>query len=197
MLPTMAPVFTELHAELPRIPWLTKVGETRPIALPLAYRFAKDAAGATTLASGEEWQNWTLERRNDLTAFLAGRAPARDADWNPIAGMVRDIVENDVLPRAAPRLGVLPMARSLVGWDVANSLMEAAVLDCRRPVFFAHLMEVYRTGQLPVAGTPSAKAWWSTDRPSASDGEAAHRALAGASTRYREPAKVLGNFGNS
>ena len=51
-----------------------------------------------------------MERRNDLTAFLAERVPARDVDWSPIAGMVRDIVENDVLPRAAPRLGVLPMA---------------------------------------------------------------------------------------
>ena len=37
MLPTMAPVFTDLHAELPRIPWLTK-------------KFvAADGAGAPTL----------------------------------------------------------------------------------------------------------------------------------------------------
>ena len=53
MPPTTAPEFTDLHAEFPR-PWLTQVGETRPIAMPLAYRFAKDAVEAATLAAGEE-----------------------------------------------------------------------------------------------------------------------------------------------
>lgn len=151
MPPTTSPEFDALHRALPEIRWLSNTGKTTTIALPLPYRFADTASEAHASIAAPDWENWTLERRNELTAFLSDRFPARDAEGSAIARMARRIVDEEVAPASARALTDLPpAATAALTWDVANALMEAAYRDCRPPLFFTHLVEVYRAGHLPV-----------------------------------------------
>lgn len=155
--PTIGPEFDTLHRALPEIPWLPNTGKTTPISLPFPYRFADSASEAYALIAAADWENWTLERRNELTAFLSDHFPARDAEWSAIARRARSIVDEEVAPASARALTDLPPAAiAALTWDVANALMEAAYRDCRPPLFFTHLVEVYRAGHLPVG--------WDTER---------------------------------
>lgn len=148
---TISPEFETLHRALSEIPWLSNTGKTTPISLPLPYRFPDTANEAHALIAAPDWENWTMERRNDLTAFLSDHFPARDAEWSAIARMARRIVDEEVAPASARALTDLPpAATAALTWDVANALMEAAYRDCRPPLFFTHLGEVYRAGHLPV-----------------------------------------------
>ena len=148
---TTSPEFDILQRAFAEISWLSNTGKTTPRPLPLPYRFADTASEAHALIAAPEWENWTLERRNDLSAFLSDPFPSRDAEWSTIARMARRIVDEEVAPASALALADLPPAASAaLAWDVANALMEAAYRDCRPPLFFTHLMEVYRVGHLPV-----------------------------------------------
>jgi hypothetical protein len=146
--------FLLLRDELTRLPWLSRAGEAEPFALTLPCRFATGPVEATNLASGPSWEDWALEQRNELTGFLARKAPARDAEWNPIAKDVRAFVEGSIVPlvesRCAAVLPDAPDALAIVKWDAANALMEAAFADCRPPRFYAALLDVYRAGHLPL-----------------------------------------------
>lgn len=157
MPPTTSPEFETLHRALSEMPWLSNTGRKTPISLPLPYRFPDTANEAHALIAAPDWENWTLERRNELTAFLSDRFPARDAEWSAIACMARRIVDEEIAPASARALTDLPpAATAALTWDVANALMEAAYRDCRPPLFFTHLVEVYRAGHLPVG--------WDTER---------------------------------
>lgn len=151
MSPTISPEFNNIHRALSEIPWLSNTGKKTPIFLSLPYRLANTVTEAHALIAAPEWENWTLERRNDLSAFLSDRFPARDAEWSAIAHLARRIVDEEVAPASASALTDLPpAAAAALTWDIANALMEAAYRDCRPPLFFTHLMEVYRAGHLPV-----------------------------------------------
>ncbi len=154
MRPKTHPDYDRLRDELTRLPWLARAGDVGPFDLALPYRFANGATEATALASGPTWEEWAMEQRNELTAFLSSKAPARDAEWNPIAKDVRSFVEASIVPlvesRCATVLPNAPDAVAIVRWDAANALMEAAYADCRPPRFYAALLDVYRAGHLPL-----------------------------------------------
>jgi hypothetical protein len=157
MRPKTHPDYDRLRDELVRLPWLSRAGETEPFALTLPYRFVTGTTEATDLASGPSWEDWALEQRNELTAFLSQKAPARDAEWNSIARDVRAFVEGTIVPLVESQCAVVlpdapdaPDALAIVRWDVANALMEAAFADCRPPRFYAALLDVYRAGHLPL-----------------------------------------------
>lgn len=101
MPPTTSPEFETLHRALSEIPWLSNTGKMMPIALPLPYRFADTASEAHASIAAPDWENWTLERRNELTAFLSDHFPARDAEWSAIARRARRIVDEEVAPASA------------------------------------------------------------------------------------------------
>lgn len=154
MNPKIAPQFAQLCDRLRIVQWFSNAGRSIEVMLPFAYRLIDSASAAKEAIEQPEWEDWTLERRNDLTSYLHDRFPGRDADWNRIAKVVRETIEGDIVPVAAPVLAeVLPgstVAMDALRWDLAGALMEAAYADCRPPQFFTHLVAVYEAGHLPV-----------------------------------------------
>jgi hypothetical protein len=101
------------------------------------------------------WEDWTLERRNDLTSFLHKRFRNRySGQWNKIADKAAKFLADEVEPRYMPTLvrtlSGSKVAVNAVQWDLLAALMEAAYADCRPPLFFTHLVTVYEAGHLPV-----------------------------------------------
>jgi len=150
----MTPQFARLCELLRRVAWFSNVGRSTPLILPFPYRFVASASVAKREIERPEWEDWTLERRNDLTTFLHDRFPNRDADWNRIAKSTREVIENDIAPVALPVLvKALPgsaVAADAMRWDLAGALMEAAYAACQPPLFFTHLIVAYEAGHLPV-----------------------------------------------
>jgi len=136
------------------VAWFSNVGRSTPLILPFPYRFVASASVAKREIERPEWEDWTLERRNDLTTFLHDRFPNRDADWKRIAKSTREVIENDIAPVALPVLvKALPgsaVAADAMRWDLAGALMEAAYAACQPPLFFTHLIVAYEAGHLPV-----------------------------------------------
>lgn len=160
MIPQIAPQFDELGARLKVVSWLSNCGRTIepkaawPIRLAHSALFARESLGLP------EWEDWTLERRNDLTSFLYAKYRSRSAgQWNKIADKAVDFLASEIEPRPLPALAnALPgskIAVDAVRWDLASALMEAAYADCRPPIFFTHLIPVYEAGHLPVGWDPN------------------------------------------
>jgi len=154
MNPKIAPQFAQLCDRLRAVPWFSHVGHPAALMLPFLCRFVGDASVAKEAIKQPEWEDWTLERRNDLTSFLHARFPNRHDDWNQIAKGVRGFIEEELVPPISSILAeALPdaaVALDAVRWDLAGALMEAAYADCRPPQFFTHLVAVYEAGHLPV-----------------------------------------------
>ena len=96
-----------------------------------------------------------LEARNAMTRFLhAHYRRRRDQQWNEITKLAKDLC---VLPLARDVWKPFAEARSLgksvvdsTSWNVLAAIMEHEYRDCAGlPVFFSHLLEVYRSGHFP------------------------------------------------
>jgi hypothetical protein len=155
MNPEIAPQFAQLCDRLRIAPWFSNVGRSIELALPFPCRLVRSALAAKEAIEQPEWEDWTLERRNDLTSFLHARFRNRYAgQWNKIADKAVHFLASEIDPHTLPSLaGTLPgsaVAADAVRWDLAGALMEAAYADCRPPLFFTHLVAVYEAGHLPV-----------------------------------------------
>lgn len=154
MKPDTSPQFDRLRDRLRTISWFSNVGRSTPLALPFPYRFAADVSAAKEAIEQPEWEDWTLERGNETTSFLARRFPDRDTSWNSIVKLAKEFLQAEIEPRMLPALaGALPgstVAVDAVSWDLISALMEAAYADCHPPQFFTPLVAVYEAGHLPV-----------------------------------------------
>lgn len=155
MDPVIAPEFAALVARLRAVPWFSRVGRPDDLpSLPLPCRIIDNAPEAREAIEQPDWEDWTLERRNDLTSFLHARFRTRYDDWNRIAKPAGRFIDGDLVPRLSPTLArALPdttVALDAVRWDLSGALMEAAYADCRPPRFFTHLVAIYEAGHLPV-----------------------------------------------
>jgi hypothetical protein len=99
-----------------------------------------------------DWENFTLERRNDITGHLATAHRNRESEWNKVAKGVRGFTEDEVFPRMRDAWAGLEFpeaARHQVEWDVSSYIQEEIYASWRVPRFFDQLIEIYRAGHLP------------------------------------------------
>jgi hypothetical protein len=122
--------------ELLAVDWFSSVG-------------SRDDAAA---ALSPDWEDFRLERRNDLTAIVAVRLQQRGSEWNKCARAFRQFFEQQLAPDISEHLSAarLPEALlSVVHWDIVSYMQELNYSDVRRPSFFQSLWRVYRQGHLP------------------------------------------------
>lgn len=99
--------------------------------------------------SSPEWEDFTLERRNDITAHLATAHRNREHEWNKIAKGVRGYTDAEVFPRmieAATAQGFPEAVIRQTQWDVFSFIQEEIYASWRVPRFFNRLADVYRSG---------------------------------------------------
>jgi hypothetical protein len=134
--------------------WLSACGtalvEPSPFALVQVSSWNEAEASCSTI----DWENTTLEARNDLGTFLQLKNMNRFSEWNEItkkakAEIVFPLTEKVWSPYLA-REGLGKEVLDCIQWDVLAACMEDAYRDfVGLPHFFADLLAIYRAGHFP------------------------------------------------
>jgi hypothetical protein len=109
-------------------------------------------AEAASLALSPQWEDFRLERRNDLTALVAVRLQNRGSEWNKCAQAFRGFFDSHISTTISSRLALAKLPDSLmsvVRWDIISYMQELNYSDVRRPAFFQSLWFAYQRGHLP------------------------------------------------
>jgi hypothetical protein len=131
------PLPAERVDELLKVDWFSSIKNPQIIA---------------PLALSPEWEDFTLERRNDLTAFVSVKLQHRGSEWNKCARAFRAFFDEHLAPTVLERLAAANLSAELigcVGWDIVSYMQELNYSDIRRPGFFQHLWLTYRSGNFP------------------------------------------------
>ncbi|MEI7232017.1 hypothetical protein [Pectobacterium carotovorum] len=99
----------------------------------------------------DEWEDATLEARNEITGFLAKRHTIIYQEWNKLAEEARGFVENIIIPSVPNIDGVdMKMIFTNMKWDLVNYLLEDSYKDkLKQSLFFNELVSVYEHGHIP------------------------------------------------
>jgi hypothetical protein len=141
-------------ADVRAIRWFSAVGGKPLPAFNIPARAVASKEEALAHCSDPGWEDVTLEARNQLTGFLSRHHPDRHVAWNQITDAAKSAVVTPLATRVwqpfAERHGLDKVFVDFVSWDVLAAIMEHEYRDCTgRPVFFLHLLDVYRAGHFP------------------------------------------------
>lgn len=150
-------------SELFAIDWFSRCGKG-PFVSPLSGIQVSSWSEAIKLSSATEWENTTLEARNDLTQFLHSNYLNLDRNWSVItrqakASVICPLTEQHWTPFAVQH-GLGKNFLNCVQWDILAACMENAYRQCDGlPSFFSEILNVYRAGHYPCG-------WSSGEYPS-------------------------------
>ncbi|EOW6620455.1 hypothetical protein ACVS9W_004205 [Cronobacter dublinensis] len=133
--------------KLLRINWLSNAGKDSSI--PNTTRVKNINAFQLNLES-EEWENVTLEARNNITGWLAKKHVNAFLEWNKLADAAAIIIESKVVPQIPLIGGNQEVLLSNIKWDLLNYLLEDAYSPLlNKPLFFMNLISIYEKGHMP------------------------------------------------
>lgn len=138
-----------LVEELFSTEWFRRCGNPPP-PLPFACSQVGSWAEACTLSSAIDWENTTLEARNELTDILHKSQPNQMQDWNDITNEAKAQIVFPLTEKYwksfATENGLGKPFIDCVQWDILAACMESAY---DQPRFFTELLKVYRAGHFP------------------------------------------------
>src|ERR1017187_2843515 len=129
--------------------WFSHCGNPPP-KLPFACSQVSSWAEASAMSSAIEWENTTLEARNELTDILHQSQPSPIHNWNDITNEAKSKIIFPLTERYwnafAAEKGLGKPFIDCVQWDILAACMESVY---RQPRFFTELLKVYRAGHFP------------------------------------------------
>lgn len=140
-------ISNEAKERLKIISWFSQVGNS----LSNADIVLVNSNGFLQSIESIEWENTTLEARNEITGILAKKHSVVYQEWNTLADDARDFVENIIIP-SVPQINDIDMELLFTNmkWDLVNYLMEDAYKNkLRIPLFFSSLVSIYELGHIP------------------------------------------------
>jgi hypothetical protein len=137
---------------LEAVDWFAACGQSLVVSVPFPIQVVGSWAEAIESCSDQSWEDTTLEAHNRLTEFLERREVY--PYWNTIRDTAKERVLEPLMDRVwrpfAERLGYGKVLVDCVSRDVLAAIMEYEYRGCLdRPVFFLHLLRVYRAGHFP------------------------------------------------
>ena len=126
----------------------TSVAELLSVEWFTAVRNPSTASSALS----PEWEDFTLERRNDLSALAAVKLQHRGSEWNKCAKAFRLFFDEHLAPTVSARLLAARLSPDLlkcVAWDVVSYMQELNYSDIRPVGFYGVLWHSYRRGEFP------------------------------------------------
>ncbi|EOI5727223.1 hypothetical protein ACMS09_000616 [Cronobacter malonaticus] len=130
-----------------RINWLENVGKDLHISGTVRIDNIIDFENSL---QSEEWENTSLEARNDITGFLAKKHSNSFLEWNKLADIAADIIENKIIPQIPIVAGNQEVLLSNIKWDLLNYFLEDAYGSyLNKPFFFENLINIYEKGHIP------------------------------------------------
>lgn len=139
-----------LLKEIEKIRWFSNVG--LEIEFNSKLHQVKSWRECESYFVSDDWEEVTLEARNNLTQFLRDGNSRAFSEWNALIEEGQDFLKNAVIPV----IGGLDLPvdekailMSCVRWDLLSCLMEDAYSEFKPPVFFANILEIYKSGHFP------------------------------------------------
>lgn len=132
-----------------RAEWFSQVG--RPCAE--AAEVVKSWTVVNQICNGNDWENFTLQARNELTSELARRNPVGyNQDWKNVVGVVRPalVLLIEEQQRTKPAWAQLETwAVGQVRWDMLAACMEGHFAPWTTSTFLRRLANWYLRGRFP------------------------------------------------
>ncbi|MEX0322358.1 MAG: hypothetical protein AB3N63_09385 [Puniceicoccaceae bacterium] len=103
-------------------------------------------------AASTTWEDFTLERRNDITASLAKNHKNKETEWNKVAVAYRNYFKEKIFPNIKSKAEIFGLQEDvleLVSWCVISYMMEVTYDTWRIPKFFFRVIDSYKSGNLP------------------------------------------------
>lgn len=148
------PVDDSFIAAVRAIRWFEKCGQTAAFDIPLAVQPVHSWREAMTACEARDRPDAMLDARNELTAYLHASHPREYQRWNEVTAQAKQKCVTPLSTRVwepfARAHGYSDVLVHSTQWNVLGAIMEHEYAHCAgRPVFFLHLLEVYRSGHFP------------------------------------------------
>ena len=139
-------------SDLKDVAWLSNCGGPLPSFELPAIR-AASWREADVSCSSKEWQRTTEEAAGDVTSHLTLKHPSRyQGVWNKLVRELRPKIEAAIVPTLLEVQAQEKFSDQVVAcikYDVLLAVMTSHYADCKPPIFFLKLFEVYRSGHFP------------------------------------------------
>lgn len=136
-----------------QINWFTNCGQNLQNEIQISYSKVYNWNEAMRNYQDSNWENTTLEARNELTIFLHNKYRSQYYKWNSIVKEARMFVEKEIIPNIEDYREMNELDKvfiDCVSWDILNAIMESTYSKCNHmPVFFLELLKVYESGNFP------------------------------------------------
>jgi hypothetical protein len=141
-------------ASVRSIDWFAKTGRPAEFDIPLAAQPLYSWSEAMAAGAAEERAQTTLEARNRLSSYLHANHYREFQRWNDITDEVKRSCITPLTSQVwRPFANANNLGETLIHstqWNVLAAVMEHEYAYCNgHPVFFEHLLEVYRSGHFP------------------------------------------------
>ncbi|WP_245191422.1 hypothetical protein [Kosakonia oryzendophytica] len=130
-----------------KINWFINLG--KPTVLYHATQLTDENAFIKEIASGD-WEDTTLEARNEITGHLAKKHSNDYQEWNTLAREAQGIIDTEITPLVTNNEVVQHVILDNIKWDLINYLMEDAYKKhLKGSLFFESLINIYEHGHIP------------------------------------------------
>lgn len=130
---------------LAQIKWFHHAGQA--VTLPDVRQIMTIDDFAASIDS-QQWEDTTLEARNDITGRLASKFPQLQS-WNTIAHQFKPELDR-LLENMPPFNSGSRSLKADLQWNLLSYLMEDHYKDkLKRPLFFERLICIYEAGHIP------------------------------------------------
>ena len=99
-----------------------------------------------------EWENFQLDRRGDITVFLAKHYQRENSEWNTLTHGLKSFLASEIFPNVVQALHQQGLNEDIlpsVQWDLLSFMQEEVYSGCNIPRFYDKIMATYSLGRLP------------------------------------------------
>lgn len=146
------PLKSEHLAVLEKINWFNNCGQKVKYSSTKSLKRLESLAESITSCNSIEWENFQLEKRNDLTLFLNRTRKNEFTEWNTVTIALKNYLEDRIFKTIREKLIESDLPDSIldsVKWDILSYCQEVAYKKCNIPTFYSHLIPIYSNGHLP------------------------------------------------
>ncbi|WP_036155362.1 hypothetical protein [Maribacter forsetii] len=148
----LKPLIPEHFSDLENINWFSNCGKEIDFSSKHNLKRIESLKQSVELCNSIEWENFQLEKRNDLTSFLNRTRQNESTEWNTITVGIKNYLNNGIFKTAKEKLNQSDLPDSIFAsleWDILSYCQEVAYKKYNIPTFYSHLIPIYKNGHLP------------------------------------------------
>jgi len=150
----LKPLKSEQLKGLENIDWFSNCGNEIDFTTKHKLERIKSLSESIELCNSIDWENFQLEKRNDLTLFLDRTRKNESTEWNTITVGIKNYLKDGIFKVVREKLSQNDLPDSIfasVEWDILSYCQELAYKKYNIPTFYSHLIPIYKNGHLPCS----------------------------------------------